>query len=162
MAKKKIPVTPALRALNQAGLKYEPREYAYQDHGGTRVASQAIGLEEHAVVKTLVMVDASGGALIVLMHGDREVSTKGLARVLGKKSIAPAGPKEVTRLTGYQVGGTSPLGTRKKLPVYVEETILDLDRIVVNGGRKGLLVELDPRELGRVLGWTPVKVGLES
>jgi Cys-tRNA(Pro) deacylase len=162
MAKKKIPVTPALRALNQAGAAYTPREYKYQDHGGTKVASQALGLDEHAVVKTLVMVDETGQALIVLMHGDREVSTKSLARTLGVKSIVPAEPREVTRLTGYQVGGTSPLGTRKRLPVYVEESILHLDLIAINGGRRGLLVEVAPRDLEPVLRWTPVQVALEA
>jgi len=160
VAGKKIPATPALRALDQAGVEYTPREYKYQDHGGTRVASQTLGLDEHAVVKTLVMKDQAGEPLIVLMHGDKEVSTKSLARILGVKSVAPAEPQEVTRLTGYQVGGTSPLGTRKRLPVYVEESILDLDLIALNGGRRGLLVEVSPRELARLLDWTPVRVAV--
>ena len=110
MAKKKIPMTPAVRALEQAGVEYLPREYKYVDHGGTKVASQAVNMEEHAVVKTIVLEDETGAALFVLMHGDQEVSTKNLARDLGRKSISPCDPKKVNRLTGYQVGGTSPFG----------------------------------------------------
>ncbi len=160
MAKKKIPMTPALRVLEQAGVEYLPREYKYVDHGGTRVASQAIGMEEHAVIKTIVLEDETGSALIVLMHGDREVSTKNLARDLGRKSIAPCDPKKVNRLTGYQVGGTSPFGARTDLPVYVEESILGLDRIAINGGKRGLLVEMSPRDLERLLEPQKVRVGI--
>jgi Cys-tRNA(Pro) deacylase len=160
MAKKKKTMTPALRALDQAGVEYLPKEYKYVDHGGTAVASQAIGLEEHAVIKTLVLEDEKGEALIVLMHGDMEVSTKNLARELGVKSTAPCDPKKVNRLTGYQVGGTSPFGTRTELQVYLEETILDLERIAINGGKRGLLVEMSPQDLDRLINPTPVKVGI--
>ena len=160
MAKKKIPMTPAVRALEQAGVEYLPREYKYVDHGGTKVASQAVNMEEHAVVKTIVLEDETGAALFVLMHGDQEVSTKNLARDLGRKSISPCDPKKVNRLTGYQVGGTSPFGARTTLPVYVEETILDLDKIAINGGKRGLLVEMSPQDLGKLLEFQKVKVGI--
>ncbi len=153
-------MTPALRTLEEAGAKYEPLEYKYVEHGGTKVASLAVGLEEHAVVKTLVMEDETGAALIVLMHGDREVSTKNLARELGVKSVAPCDPRKVTRLTGYQVGGTSPFGTRTALPVYVEESILGLERIAVNGGKRGLLVQMSPADLDGILRPKRVRVGI--
>ena len=155
-----MPMTPALRALKGAEVEYRPREYKYVEHGGTKAASLAMDLDEHAVIKTLVMEDETGSALIVLMHGDREVSTKNLARELGVKSVKPCDPKKVTRLTGYQVGGTSPLGTKTGLPVYVEETVLDLERIAVNGGKRGLLVEMSPRDLARLVKADRVRVGI--
>lgn len=158
MAKKqKTSTTPALRALQQAKLGHEPREYDYLDHGGTTHAASELGVDEHQVIKTLVMADNQGRALIVLMHGDREVSTKALARILGVKSVTPVSPAQALKLTGYQVGGISPLGTRTSLPVYVEQGILDLPEIHINGGRRGMLVRLDPRELARLLGATPVQ-----
>jgi Cys-tRNA(Pro) deacylase len=159
MARAKLPATPALRALEQAGVAYLPRPYQYQEHGGTSVAAALLGLEEHRVIKTLVMEDEARRPLLVLMHGDREVSTKSLARSLGAKSVSPCDPARVERLTGYQVGGVSPFGTRTALPVYVEASILDLARIAINGGRRGLLVELDPQELVRLLKATLVSVG---
>ncbi len=160
MTRKKIPMTPAIRALEQSGVEYLPREYKYVDRGGTGAASQAIGLDEHAVIKTLVLEDETGSVLIVLMHGDMEVSTKNLARELGVKSTTPCDPKKVARLTGYQVGGTSPFGTRTELPVYVEETILSLERIAINGGKRGLLVEMSPLDLDRLLSPQRVRVGI--
>ena len=160
MAKKRIAMTPALRVLEEAGAEYEPLEYKYVEHGGTGTAAQALGIGEHAVVKTLVMEDETGAALIVLMHGDMEVSTKNLARELGRKSIEPCDPKKVTRLTGYQVGGTSPFGTRTPLPVFIEESILELERIAINGGKRGLLVRVSPAWVERILKPQKVRVGI--
>ncbi|MCB2186759.1 MAG: Cys-tRNA(Pro) deacylase [Deltaproteobacteria bacterium] len=162
MAKDKTPVTPAVRFLREAGVAFLPHAYAYEEKGGTRVAARELGVEEHRVIKTLIMADEHGAPLVVLMHGDREVSTKTLARTLGVRSVHPVDPKEALRLTGYQVGGISPFGTRQKLPVYVEKTILDLPRLIINGGRRGLLLELDPAELVRTLAPVPVEAARES
>jgi Cys-tRNA(Pro) deacylase len=151
-------VTPALRVLRQHGVAFTGHEYAYEERGGTRVSARALGVPEHHVVKTLVMEDERGAPLLVLMHGDREVSTKALARQLGRKSIAPCSPDTAHRHTGYLVGGTSPFGTRKPLPVYVERSLFDLERVYVNGGRRGFLVSLAPADLARVLQPTPVDV----
>jgi Cys-tRNA(Pro) deacylase len=134
--------------------------YRYEERGGTRVSARELAVDEHAVVKTLVMEDEAKQPLIVLMHGDREVSTKQLARQIGRKSVAPCLPAVAERHTGYQVGGTSPFGTRKPLPVYVERTILDVDRIYINGGRRGFLVSMAPSEIVRVLAATPVDVAI--
>ena len=162
MAKDRIPVTPAIRQLKQAKADFRPHLYAYEEHGGTAVSARELGYDEHAVVKTLVMEDNQGSPLIILMHGDREVSTKELARTLGAKTIQPCAPETVTRHTGYQVGGTSPFGTRKNLPVYMEHSILALDRILINGGKRGLLVEMSPQDMIRLLKPTPVEVALEK
>ena len=135
MAKQKEPVTPAIRAMKAKKIKYTPRLYTYEDHGGTKVAAREMNVDEHLVVKSLVMEDESGSPLMVLMHGDQEVSTKKLARALGKKNISPCEPKTAGKHTGYMVGGTSPMGTRKNLPVYVESTILDLEVIYINAAR---------------------------
>ena len=135
--------------------------YRYEEHGGTSVAAWALGLDEHAVVKTLVMEDDRGAALLVLMHGDREVSTKELARVLRVKSITPCDPAVATRRTGYLVGGTSPFGTRTPLPVYAESTIFALPRIYINGGKRGFLVGIEPGELRRVLDVIEVHVAVD-
>jgi Cys-tRNA(Pro) deacylase len=156
------PSTPAVLALRAAKVAFTEHLYRYEEHGGTAVAARALGAPEHAVVKTLVMEDEAARPLIVLMHGDREVSTKALARQLGRRAIAPCRPEVAARITGYLVGGTSPFGTRKRLPVYVERTILDLGRIFVNGGSRGFLVALSPADLERVLGATPVHVALEE
>ncbi|MCU0670891.1 MAG: Cys-tRNA(Pro) deacylase [Myxococcota bacterium] len=152
--------TPATAFLKKHGVAYTEHPYEYEEHGGTRVSARALGVDEHAVVKTLVMEDEKKQPLVVLMHGDRTVSTKNLARQAGRKSIEPCKPEVAQRHTGYQVGGTSPFGTRKALPVFVERTILDLDRIYINGGRRGYLVGIAPSELVRVLKPTPVEVGL--
>lgn len=157
MAKDRLPMTPALRALAAAGVPHQVRLYEYVDRGGTAEAARQLGVDHHAVVKTLVMADNNKKPLMVLMHGDREVSTKALARHLGVKTVAPVDPAAALRLTGYQVGGISPFGVRQRLPLYVERSILDLPRILINGGKRGLLVELDPGELARVLGPTPVE-----
>ena len=157
MAKKaKTQLTPALRVLQQAGVEFEPLPYDYTEHGGTAHAAAELKVDEHQVIKTLVMADDRGQALIILMHGDREVSTKALARTLGVKSVDPVTPDKAFKLTGYQVGGISPLGARQALPVYVERTVLDLPDIYLNGGRRGLLVRLKPRDLAGLLDPTPV------
>jgi Cys-tRNA(Pro) deacylase len=152
--------TPATAFLKKHGVAYTEHAYAYVEHGGTRVSAEALGVDEHHVVKTLVMEDEAKRPLIVLMHGDREVSTKNLARQAGVKRIEPCTPEVAQRHSGFQVGGTSPFGTRKALPVYVERSILDLPKIYINGGRRGFLVGVDPTELARVLKVTPVEVGL--
>jgi Cys-tRNA(Pro) deacylase len=151
-----VPATPAIHFLRRHGVAFTEHPYRYEEHGGTRVSSRELGVDEHAVVKTLVMQDETKQPLLVLMHGDREVSTRQLARQLGCKTVEPCDPAVAQRHTGYAVGGTSPFGTRKELPVYVERTILELDRIYINGGRRGLLVSLAPTELVRVLNATAV------
>jgi Cys-tRNA(Pro) deacylase len=153
-----MPVTTAIRALRDKAIPFTPHVYPYVDRGGTRHAAECLGVSEHAMVKTLVMETDTLTPLIVLMHGDREVSTKALARVIGAKSVSPCAPDTAQRHTGYLVGGTSPFGTRKPLPIYVEESLLTLDRIYINGGRRGLLVELIPADLRKALPITPVCV----
>ena len=161
--KQKSPVTPALRTLKAAGVVFALCPYDYVPRGGARASSAALGVPLHAVVKTLVMENAeTKKPLLVLMHGDRAVSTKQLARALKVKSIEPCTPQVANRHTGYQVGGTSPFGTRKRLPVYVEQTILDLDRLWINGGKRGLLVSLTPADLVAVLSPTPVSVARDN
>jgi Cys-tRNA(Pro) deacylase len=156
----KAPSTPATRLLRERGVPYTEHLYRYEDRGGTRVSSRELGVDEHAVVKTLVMEDEGGAPLVVLMHGDREVSTKALARQLGKKEIRICKPETANRHSGYQVGGTSPLGTRKPMPVYVERSILELPRIYVNGGSRGFLVGVAPKDLAELLSLTPVDVAI--
>jgi Cys-tRNA(Pro) deacylase len=152
--------TPATAFLRKHGVEFTAHPYEYVEHGGTRVSAQALGVDEHHVVKTLVMEDEAKRPLIVLMHGDREVSTKNLARQAGVKRIEPCQPEAAQRHSGYQVGGTSPFATRKSMPVYVERSILDLPRIYINGGRRGFLVGIDPQALVRVLKVTPVDAAL--
>ena len=134
--------------------------YRYEEHGGTRVSARELGVDEHAVVKTLVMEDDTRAPFIVLMHGDLEVSTKQLARAIGRKHVEPCRPDVANRHSGYLVGGTSPFGTRKAMPVYIERTILDLPRIYVNGGARGFLVGIAPADLARVLNPAHVEVGI--
>ncbi len=160
MAKSKIKNTPALRALKAASAAHEPKPYKYREHGGTAEAARQLGVDEHLTLKTLVMIDSHGQGLIVLMHGDKEVSTKTLARALGVKEVHPASPAEALKLTGYQVGGISPFGTRKALPVYVEESVLKLPVIYINAGKRGLLVEMVPADLERILQPTPVAAAI--
>jgi Cys-tRNA(Pro) deacylase len=152
--------TPAVHALRRHGVSFTEHLYRYENHGGTRVSARELGVPEHAVVKTLVMEDERRQPLIVLMHGDREVSTKALARAIGAKTVAPCRPEVAERHTGYMVGGTSPFGTRKPFPVYVERTILDLETIYVNGGRRGFLVAIAPQAFVDVLHATAVDVAL--
>lgn len=159
MAGSDHPVTPAVRVLRAAGVAFVPRLYEYVEKGGTSRSSAELGVDEHSVVKTLVFETDAKKPLIVLMHGDRQVSTKNLARLLGVKAIQPCKPEIAEKWTGYQVGGTSPFGTRTALPVYVERTILALPKIVINGGKRGFLVEIEPAVLLKVLKPTEVEVG---
>jgi Cys-tRNA(Pro) deacylase len=153
---KTAPSTPAVLLLRRAGVTFSEHVYRYEEKGGTAVAARELGVPEHTVVKTLVMEDDAGQPLIVLMHGDREVSTKALARRLGRKTIAPCKPDAATRHTGYLVGGTSPFGTRKPVPVYVERTVLDLEKAYINGGSRGFLVGVAPSDIVRLLSPTLV------
>jgi Cys-tRNA(Pro) deacylase len=154
--------TPATQWLRRHGIEFGEHVYEYVEHGGTAVSARALGVDEHAVVKTLVMEDESAKPLIVLMHGDRKVSTKDLARQAGRKRIKPCTPEAAQRHSGYQVGGTSPFGTRKPLPAYVERSVLDLPRIYINGGRRGYLVSIDPAVLSRHLNAQPVECALDD
>jgi Cys-tRNA(Pro) deacylase len=161
MAKDKAPVTPAVRVLRTAGIAFTDHLYAYEARGGTEVSARELGVDEHAVIKTLVMEDDRKAPLIVLMHGDRKVSTQRLARALGRRSIEPCAPEVADRHSGYLVGGTSPFGTKRPMPVYIERTVLDLPRIWVNGGKRGYLVGLDPRDAARILEAVAVDVAVE-
>jgi Cys-tRNA(Pro) deacylase len=154
--KPRHPVTRAIHALRKHGVDLVPHLYDYVDRGGTRASSEALGIDEHRVIKTLIFEDDRGQPLVVLMHGDRQVSGKALARQIGAKSVRPCEPAVADRHSGYQVGGTSPFGTRRQMPVYMERTIGDLDRIVINGGSRGFLVEIATADLVRVLEPTPV------
>ena len=154
------PETPATTFLRQHNIPYTEHLYDYVEHGGTSVSSARLGVDEHHVVKTLVMQDHDTHPLIVLMHGDRKVSLKNLARQIGAKSVEPCKPEVAQRHSGYQVGGTSPFGTRKPLPVYVERSILALPRIYINGGNRGFLVGLSPQVLTDTLHATPVDCAL--
>jgi Cys-tRNA(Pro) deacylase len=159
-ARRAAPSTAATRVLRQHGVAYSEHLYRYEERGGTRVSARELGVDEHAVVKTLVFEDDEGAPLVVLMHGDREVSAKALARRLGKRSVSICRPEVATRHTGYQVGGTSPFGLRKAMPVLVERSVLDLERLYVNGGSRGFLVGMDPADLARILSPTPVEVAI--
>ncbi len=163
MSKKEhVSETPATAFLKKNKVAYTEHIYAYEEHGGTTVSARELGVPEHEVVKTLVMEDEAKRAFIVLMHGDRKVSTKNLARQIGAKKVEPCTPEAANRHSGYLVGGTSPFGTRKKLPVYVEKSVLDLQKIYINGGRRGYLVGIDPAELERVLDLKRVEAALED
>ena len=159
--KEHVSETPATAFLKKHGVAYSEHLYAYEEHGGTEVSARELGVPEHEVVKTLVMEDETKRALMVLMHGDRKVSTKNLARQIGAKKVEPCTPEAANRHSGYLVGGTSPFGTRKPLPVYVESSVLALRKIYINGGRRGYLVGIAPGELLRLLGAKPVEVALE-
>jgi Cys-tRNA(Pro) deacylase len=146
----------AIRVLRQHQVAFVPHLYDWEPRGGTRASSEALGVDEHAVIKTLIFEDDRRQPLCVLMHGDREVSAKNLARHLGKKSVAPCTPEVADKHSGYQVGGTSPFGLRRAMPIYMERTIGELPRLYINGGARGFLVELAPADLVRVLAPTPV------
>ncbi len=161
MSKHSSPSTPATRLLHARGIPFTEHHYRYEERGGTRVSARELNVEEHSVVKTLVMEDDSGRPLIVLMHGDREVSTKQLARAIGARSVAPCKPDVANRHSGYLVGGTSPFGTRRQMPVYMEKTILDLPVIYINGGSRGFLVGIKPSDLVAVLAPVIVEVAIE-
>ncbi len=148
----------AIRALRAAKVSFVPHLYTWEAHGGTRASAEALAVDEHIVIKTLIFETDTRAPLCILMHGDREVSAKQLARVIGTKSVAPCTPELADRHSGYQVGGTSPFGLRRTMPVYLESTIAELPRIYINGGARGFLVELDPADLVRVLAPTLVDV----
>ena len=154
------PETPATLFLRQRGIAHSNHLYAYEEHGGTRVSARELGVDEHAVIKTLIMHDEQKRPLVVLMHGDCEVSTKNLARQLAVKSIEPCPPAIADKHSGYQVGGTSPFGTRQAMPVYMEASIAELPRIYLNGGKRGYLIGIDPAEVVRVLQPTLVNVAV--
>ena len=156
------PVTPAVRLLREKGVAFAPHLYEYVERGGTRHSAEELGVDEHAVVKTLVMETDAHKPLIVLMHGDREVSTKQLARTLGVKSVHPCDFAQAQKHTGYLVGGTSPFGTRAHLPVYAERTIFELPVIYINGGKRGFLVSIEPKVLRDVLKVEEVEVAIEK
>ncbi len=156
------PETPAIQYLRKQGIEFSAHPYDYEERGGTRVSAEKLGVPEHIVVKTLVMENERAEPLIVLMHGDRKVSTKALARQIGCKSVNQCAPETANRHSGFLVGGTSPFGTRKTMPVYVERTILSLNSIYINGGRRGLLVSLSPTVLELSLGAVPVDCAMES
>jgi Cys-tRNA(Pro) deacylase len=161
MAKKEhISETQATQLLRRHQVVFSEHPYGYEEHGGTAVSARELGVDEHRVVKTLVMQDEAAKPLIVLMHGDCKVSTKNLARAIGCKSVEPCKPEVAQRHSGYQVGGTSPFGTRKAMPVYVEQSILALETIYINGGRRGYLVGIAPQVLLDVLGARPVQCAL--
>lgn len=151
MSKEKVPATAAIRFLRDHNVAFTEHPYRYEDKGGTIVCARELHVDEHAVVKTLIMEDEARRPVVVLMHGDREVSTKELAREMGVKRVGPVSAETAQKHTGYLVGGISPFGTRRGMPVFMQETILDLPVIYINGGRRGLLVGVDPREIVRVL-----------
>ncbi|MBN2254663.1 MAG: Cys-tRNA(Pro) deacylase [Deltaproteobacteria bacterium] len=159
MAKERIPSTPAIRMLKEHGVDFTVRPYKYEERGGTRIAARELGINEHSAVKTIVMEDDGEHPFIVLMHGDKEISTKTMARILESKTVTPCNPQTALKHTGYVVGGTSPFGTKKTLPTYVEKTILDLPKIFINGGKRGLLVEMSPGDLVSILNPKAVSVG---
>jgi Cys-tRNA(Pro) deacylase len=154
--------TPATAFLRARGVAFTEHPYPWLEHGGAMHSARVLGLDPHAVVKTLVMQDEAARPLLVLMHGDCTISTKNLARQIGAKSIVPCDPEVANRHSGYLVGGTSPFGTRREMPVYVEATILQMERIVINGGRRGYLVGIDPQVLVRELGAIPVQCALAA
>ncbi len=152
--------TPATHFLRKSGIPFTEHPYTYEEHGGSQVSARELGIDEHHVIKTLVMQNESGKPLLVLMHGDCTVSTKNLARQIGCKSVTPCDPDVAQRHSGYQIGGTSPFATKKIMPVYVEKSVLDLEKIVINGGRRGYLVGIHPRVLIELLNSIPVECAL--
>lgn len=160
--KEKPPVTLAVRTLRAAGVEFTDHLYEYEEKGGTAVSAQELGVDEHVVIKTIIMEDEAKNPLVVLMHGDYEISGKELARNLGVKTITPCTPDTAAKHTGYLVGGTSPFGTRKQLPVYMEETIMELPKVYINGGKRGYLVGMNPRDIQRILQPKLVTVGISK
>jgi len=151
MAKDDFPVTPAVRVLREKKISFIPHIHPFEEHGGTRLSSEILHVPEHIVIKTLVMETYQKKPLIILMHGDCEVSTKQMARIIGVKHVRPCDAPTAYRHTGYQFGGTSPFGTRNPLPVYVEKTILDLPKIYINGGKRGFIIEMNPNDLRAIV-----------
>lgn len=160
MAREKNPVTPAIRVLRDEGILFTNHQYDYEERGGTAVSARELGVDEHSVVKTLVLEDDRKQPMVVLMHGDRQVSTKELARIIGVRTVSPCSPDVAQKHSGYLVGGTSPFGLRKPMPIYIEESILLLPKIYVNGGKRGYLIGLDPKDLARVINPMPVAVAI--
>jgi Cys-tRNA(Pro) deacylase len=154
------PVTLAVRVLRQHQVPFEPHLYTWEPRGGTRASAEHLGVDEHLVIKTLIFEDERKQPLCILMHGDKEVSAKNLARALGKKSVGPCAPDVADRHSGYQVGGTSPFGLKRSMPIFVERTVLALPRIYINGGARGFLVAISPADLARVLSPAPVDVAI--
>ena len=157
---KHVSETPATQFLRERGVSFTEHVYDYVEHGGTAESSRQLGVSEHEVVKTLVMQDERAQPLIVLMHGDKQVSTKNLARAIGAKSVEPCKPEVAQRHSGYMVGGTSPFGTKKAMPVYVEASVLELPRVLINGGRRGYLVGIEPGVLAELVAAKPVNCAL--
>ena len=162
MSKEKFPVTPATRRLREHQIAFTGHLYRYEERGGTAHSAASLGVDEHSVIKTLILEDERRQPLIMLMHGDRKVSTRELARVLGAKTIPPCDPAIANKHTGYLVGGTSPFGVRKIMPVYMEASILDLPLLYINGGKRGFLISLPPNEVQRLLQPTLVNVAVED
>jgi len=158
VTKEKFHTTQAIRTLKEHGVDFLLHPYRYEERGGTTVAARELQIDEHLAIKTLVMEDEKGDPFLVLMHGNKNVSTKALARVLGVKTVRPCDPHVAHKHTGYVVGGTSPFGTRKPLKVYTEASIMDLPKIYINAGKRGLLAEISPRDLERILNPTPVSI----
>ena len=162
MARNKSPVTAATRELQAHRVDFSDHPYVYEEHGGTGVSARELGVPEHAVIKTLIMEDETGRPPVVLMHGDFKVSTKELARTIGVKAISPCKPETANHHSGFVIGGTSPFGTRKSMPVYMEKTVLDLDKIYINGGKRGYLVGMTPGDVVRVVDPKLVQVGIRD
>jgi Cys-tRNA(Pro) deacylase len=162
MTKQNYPMTQAVRFLKSKNIPFQPYLYQYEEHGGTRVAAQLLNVPEHAVIKTLVMADETGQPFLVLMHGDCEVSTKQLARIHNVKRVTPCDPDVAHKHTGYLVGGISPFGTRTQLPIYAETTIFALEKIYINGGKRGFLVEIAPGDLRKALLLQEVTIAIQS
>lgn len=160
MARHHVSETPATQLLKAQRVAYTEHPYAYLEHGGAQHSAQVLGWDPYAVVKTLVMQDQDAKPHLVLMHGNRKVSTKNLARQIGAKSVEPCAPEVANRHSGYLVGGTSPFGTRRSMPVYIEQTILELPKILINGGRRGFLVGIDPQVCVEILGAKQVQCAL--
>lgn len=156
------PITPSIRVLREKKIEFEPHVFDYVEKGGTKHSAEVLGVDEHAVVKTLIFETNEKKPLIVLMHGDLQVSTKELARILKVKTVSPVSPEKANKLTGYLVGGTSPFGVKTKMPVYAEETIFDLDKIYINGGKRGFLVSINPQSLSEILTAEKVRTGVKT
>ena len=159
--KEKFPETLALRCLKEHNIPYELFEYKYEPRGGTAVCSRELGVEEHLCVKTIILETENKDPFIVLMHGDREISVKAMARILNVKTVKACLPAVADKHSGYQVGGTSPFGTKRKMPLYIEQTILELPEIYINAGHRGLLVKMKPQDIGKALEYTPVNVAVQ-
>ena len=160
--KEKVPETLALRVLKKCDIPFEVFEYKYEPRGGTRVSSRELGVDEHVCIKTIILETDAKEPFIVLMHGDLEISTKNMARILGVKSVKPCDPAVADKHSGYQVGGTSPFGTKRRMRVFVESTILDEPFIYINAGHRGLLVKINPKDISKALPIEPVQVGVKE